>query len=130
MLRYHLAEKYPVLKSDDDSTFLFSVLLKAGYLLEEVKPKIIEKINKFNQDALIGIEFAPSNLAVIIENEVDGVSICKIVERTGTDPNYSYTEIINHITIGDDNLYQVDVTDLEDRIVALNFNLDLEVDDE
>lgn len=127
---YHLAEKYPVLESDDDSTFLFAVLLKAGYLLEEVKPKIIEKINKFNQDALIGIEFGPSNLAVIIENEVDGVSICKIVERTGTDPDYSYTEIINHITMGDDNLYQVDVTDLEDRVVTLNFNLDLEVDDE
>ena len=129
-LGFHLADKVSVLESDEDKTYLFAILLKSGYLMEEVKPKVIEQINKFNKDAQIGVEFTPSTLGVILENEVEGVSICKIVERTGTDPDYSYKEIIDQTTMGDDNLYEVDITNLENRIVALNFNLDLEVDDD
>ena len=122
---FNLAEPVPVLESSVNADYYFAVLLETNYTLDMVKADIISKINKFNADALIGIEFNPNAIASIIENEVTGVTSCRIVKKEDD----SYTEIVEPILMQEHELYQIDLTDIEERIKLLKFNLDIVVED-
>ena len=121
---YTLAEKVSVLESDANATYLYAVLLDTDYSLDMVKQDIIDKITSFNADCLIGIEFSPSSLASIIENEVTGVSNCRIVKEE----NGSYTEIVEPISVDAHELAQADLVDIENRVVKMSFNIDIELE--
>lgn len=124
-MAYYLAEKVSMLVSDSTDTYLFAVLLDTNYTITMVKQDIIDKITAFNGDCMIGNEFNPSTLASIIENEVTGVINCRIVKETGG----SYTEIVEPISVDAHELAQVDLTDIESRVVKMSFNIDIEVDE-
>ena len=121
---YTLAERVSVLESDANATYLYAVLLDTDYSLDMVKQDIIDKITSFNADCLIGIEFSPSSLASIIENEVTGVSTCRIVKEE----NGSYTEIVEPISVDIHELAQADLSDIENRVVKMSFNIDIELE--
>ena len=118
---FNLATLTPVLKGDASVHYYFAVLLETNYTLDMVKEEIISKINKFNADAMIGIEFNPNNIASIIENEVEGVNSCRIVKKE----NDTYTEVVEPVTMQTHELYQIDLTDISNRIKLLQFNLDI-----
>ena len=107
------------------SDYKFAVLVKDGYTLPDVKEAIINKINQFNLDAHISNEFQPGTIATLIENEVEGVINCRIVYYD----TEHYVEVVEPISMEDDQLYKIDTTDLSDRIVNLNFNLSIEVEE-
>ena len=67
----------------------------------------------------------PSSLAVIIENEIEGVNLCKIVSFDGT----NYTELIEPISVDADEVFHIDMTNIEDKIQLLNFNVGIDVED-
>jgi len=123
--RFTLANKVSVLKSDSNVTYIFAVLLENNYSINMVKDAIIEKITNFNGDAMISLECSPSVLASIIENEVDGVTNCRIVAKEGN----KYTEIIEPITMAGNEVYNVDLTDIENRIQKLSFNVDIQLEE-
>ena len=106
--------------------YLFGVLLDTNYTLDMVIDDVIAKITQFNQDAMISVEFNPSSLANIIENEVTGVIDCRIVKSE----DGSYTEVIEPVSMTAEEVYQVDVEDIENRIVVMHFNIDIDIDDE
>ena len=123
-LDYILADKVVVLPDESsDGTYYFGVSLMTNYSLDMVKENIINKIIEYNDTALISVEFNPGTLASLIENEVEGVENCHIVlENSG-----SYTEILEPESMNDTQVFQVDTSNLDDRIVELRFNVDIEV---
>lgn len=124
-MTYHLCEKKPILQSDNTRTYLFGVAVSQDYLLDDLKPAIVEVIKKYNDEAIISVEFSPHTLAVLIENNVPGVTNCRIVERTGTSGDYTYSEVAGTINVDSDEVYDIDLTSISDRIVALRFSLDI-----
>ena len=120
-----LADKVTVLDTTDGD-YRIGVLLESNYTLSMVKDDIINVVNSFNSDAMIGVECMPSILASRIENEVDGVLICKLVSVEES----TYTELVEQIDVESNEVYEVDTTDLEDRIELINFNLVLDVEEE
>lgn len=124
-LDYVLCEKVYMLAPTQSVNYLFALLLELDYTLDMVKEEVITKINNFNTDSMISMEFNPSTLASIIENEVEGVQNCRIVKYE----NGSYTEIVEPVTIEDNELAQVDITNINDRIVKMQFNIDIEIEE-
>ena len=124
-LDYGLADRETVLANSDN--YLFAVLVENNYTLSNLKSSIVEKITQFNKDAMISVEFNPSTLASIIENEITGVNSCRIVQYDSV--NQTYTEIVEPVSMDDSEVYQVDLTSINDRIVALRFNLDIELEE-
>ena len=122
---FNLAEPRLVLEGDANVDYYFAVLLETNYTLDMVTDNIIDKINKFNDDSLIGIEFNPNSIASIIENEVTGVNSCRIVKKE----NDSYTEVVETEAMQTPQLYRIDTTDIENRIKLLHFNLDIELEE-
>lgn len=120
---YILAEQVRMLPAEED--YLFAVLLEQNYTIAMVKDDIVNKIEQFNADAMIAVEFNPSSLASIIENEVEGVTSCRIVKANSN----SYTEIVEPISVDDNEVYQIDMTDINSRIVKIHFNIDIEVEE-
>ena len=113
-LDYELAEKVTMLPSSDG--YLFALLLDSDYTIAMVKDDVVAKINKFNSDAMISVEFSPSTLASIIENEVAGVDNCRIVQYDSV--NQTYTEIVEPILVDDNELAQVDLTNIDRKSVV------------
>lgn len=125
---YHLADFYPVLVPTLSVTYYFAVLLNENYSLNTVmKQAIYNKVVEFNKNALISVEFSPSSLASIIENEVEGVSSCRIVEYDIS--SGSYSEVVEPVTVPDNQVYEVSLSDLMNRIRIMRFNLDIELEE-
>lgn len=124
-IAFQLCEKVEVLTPTDSVNYLFAVLLETDYTLTMVKQAIIDKINGFNSDAMIGNECNPNTLASIIENEVEGVSTCRIVKYE----DGSYTEIVEPISVEYNELAQIDTTDIGSRIAVMSFNIDITLED-
>ena len=125
---YHLADIYPVLSPTQTVNYYFAVLLKENYSLTvAMKKAIYDKVVDFNNNALISVEFNPSSLASIIENEVEGVSSCRIVQYDTS--SSSYSEVVEPVTIPDNQLYEVSLSDLMSRIRIMKFNLDIELEE-
>lgn len=120
-----LCSRKGVLVPTETANYLFGVLLDTNYTLDMVIDDVIAKITQFNQDAMISVEFNPSSLANIIENEVTGVIDCRIVKSE----DGSYTEVIEPVSMTAEEVYQVDVEDIENRIVVMHFNIDIDIDD-
>ena len=123
-LEYILCNKTPVLTTEENVIY-FAVLLEHDYSLDMVLDDVVAKIEQFNEDAIIGIEFNPGSLASIIENEVTGITDCRIVEYDAT--NMKYSELVEPVTMEDNEVYSVDVTDIRNRIREMRFNLDIEL---
>ena len=117
---YHLADRVSVLTNSDNT--LYALLLEQNYTISMVKSDVVAKIQQFNSDAMISNECNPSGLASLIENEVDGVNICRIVQED----NGSYTEMVEPISMDATEIYQVDLTSINNRIVAMTFNIDVD----
>ncbi|WP_304105313.1 baseplate J/gp47 family protein [Methanobrevibacter ruminantium] len=124
-LDFILCSPVPVLTGAN--VVYFALLLDINYTIDMVKDSVIEKINQFNDDALIEIEFNPGSLASIIENEIEGIDTCRIVEYDST--NERYTEIVEPITLEENEKYVVDLTGIETRIREMRFNLDIELEE-
>ena len=124
-LDFILCSPVPVLTGEN--VVYFALLLDINYTIDMVKDTVIEKINQFNDDALIEIEFNPGSLASIIENEIEGIDTCRIVEYDST--NERYTEIVEPITLEENEKYVVDLTGIETRIREMRFNLDIELEE-
>lgn len=124
-LDFILCSPVPVLTGEN--VVYFALLLDINYTIDMVKDSVIEKINQFNDDALIEIEFNPGSLASIIENEIEGIDTCRIVEYDST--NERYTEIVEPITLKENEKYVVDLTGIETRIREMRFNLDIELEE-
>lgn len=125
---YHLADIYPVLAPTQTVNYYFAVLLKENYSLNTVmKQAIYDKVVEFNKNALISVEFSPSSLASIIENEVEGVSSCRIVQYDTS--SSSYSEVVEPVTIPDNQVYEVSLSDFMNRIRIMRFNLDIELEE-
>lgn len=120
-----LCSRKGVLVPTETVNYLFGVLLDTNYTLDMVIDDIIAKITQFNNDAMISVEFNPSSLASRIENEVTGVIDCRIVKSE----DGSYTEVIEPVSMTAEEVYQVDVEDIENRIVVMHFNIDIDIDD-
>ena len=119
---YHLCKKVLVLSPTGTVDYLFALLLETSYTIPMVQDDVIAKIQEFNADAMISVEFNPSGLASLIENEVDGIITCRIVKKVDNE----YTEITSPYIVQDDELYQVDTTDIADRIQVIDFNMQIE----
>lgn len=124
-LDFILCSPVPVLAGTN--VVYFALLLNTGYTLDMVKDNVIEKITQFNNDALIEVEFNPGSLASIIENEIEGINSCRIVEYDST--NEKYTEIVELITLEENEKYVVDLTGIDTRIREMRFNLDIELEE-
>ena len=122
---YNLAEQNLVLKGTNNIDYYFALLLETNYTLDMVKEEVISKIEKFNDDSLVGVEFNPSSLALIIENEIEGINSCRIVKKE----NDNYKEIVEPVLMGKHQVYKVDLTNIENRIRLLQFNLDVDVEE-
>ena len=120
-----LCSRKAVLVPTQSVNYLFAVLLDTNYTLDMVKDAIIAKINQFNKDAMISVEFSPSSLASIIENEITGVMNCRIIKEEGG----SYTEIIEPISMTAEEIYQIETENIDNRIVLMHFNIDIDVDE-
>lgn len=118
-----LCSRKGVLVPTETVNYLFGVLLDTNYTLDMVIDNIIAKITQFNNDAMISVEFNPSSLASRIENEVTGVIDCRIVKSE----NGSYTEVIEPVSMTAEEVYQVDVEDIKNRIVVMHFNIDIDI---
>ena len=119
---YHLCKKVLVLSPTGTVDYLFALLLETSYTIPMVQDDVIAKIQEFNADAMISVEFNPSGLSSLIENEVDGIITCRIVKKVDNE----YTEITSPYIVQDDELYQVDTTDIADRIQVIDFNMQIE----
>lgn len=119
---YHLCKKVLVLSPTETVDYLFALLLETSYTIPMVQDEVIAKIQEFNADAMISVEFNPSGLASLIENEVEGIITCRIVKKVDNE----YTEITSPYLVQDDELYQVDTTDIADRIQVIDFNMQIE----
>ena len=124
-MSFNLATPTLVLEGDANVDYYFAVLLETNYSLDMVKQNIIDKIETFNADAMIGVEFNPNAIASIIENEVEGVNSCRVVKKEDD----SYTEVVEPVSMQPHELYQIDLTDIENRIKLLQFNLDITLED-
>lgn len=122
---FHLAEYKEVLADTGSISYIYGVVLDTGYALAAVKPLIKQKIIDFNNEAMIGIGCNVGVLASIIENEVEGVKICKIVSYDGTD----YVELVEPISVGATEVYNIDLTSIEDKIQLINFNMSVSVEE-
>ena len=125
---YILCTPVTVLSETNNTVVYFALLLENNYTLNMVKEEVISKIERFNADALIEIEFNPGSLASIIENEIEGINTCRIVEYNSS--TEKYTEIVEPVTMEDNELYNVDLTDISTRIREMRFNLDIELEEE
>lgn len=125
---YILCTPVTVLSETNNTVVYFALILDTNFTLNMVKEEVIRKIQQFNKDALIEIEFNPGSLASIIENEIEGIHTCRIVEYDSS--TGKYTEVVEPVTMGDNELYNVDLTDISTRIREMRFNLDIELEEE
>ncbi|AMK16331.1 baseplate J/gp47 family protein [Methanobrevibacter olleyae] len=126
-LDYILCHKVPVLSATSQTVVYFALILETNYTIGMVKDEVIGKIEQFNNDALIGNEFNPNSLASVIENEVIGVYNCRIVEyNSNTD---KYRELVETVNVGDNELYNIDLTNINERVKLMKFNLDVELEE-
>lgn len=127
-LDYILCTQVPVLEATSNTVVYFGLVLKQNYSLNMVKDAVIEKIQQFNNDALISVEFNPGSIASIIENEIEGINACRIVEYNTT--TEKYVEIVEPVSMEENEVYSIDLTDISDRVKEMRFNLDIELEEE
>lgn len=122
VLELLLASQDVVLTDTSEVTYYIAVLLETGYSLDLLEDKIKECVDSYNKELEIGVEVMPSILASIVQ-EVEGVSVCKIVaEEDG-----AYTECVEPISIPYNKVGFIS-SGIKDNITELNFNLNIEVD--
>lgn len=112
--------------SGDSVEYLYAVVLNEDAVLADVKTEIESVIMEFNSNAHLGNTFSPDALVAEIEDVVDGVFRCRIVEHNITDSTYSEVTSNNYSgSCDDDEYYAVDLTDISNRITEASFTIDL-----
>ena len=112
----------------DSVEYLYAVVLEEDALLSDVKEELAGVIDDYNSKARLGNAFSPDSLVVEIEDQIDGVFRCRIVEHNITTSSYSEVTDNNYNIPCDYNeYYKVDVTDLDDRITEASFTIDLSI---
>ena len=108
--------------------YLFAVVLDSDATLADVTDDIVSVITEFNSNACLGNTFSPDGLALEIEDAVDGVFRCRIVEHNITAGTYSEITDNNYIVYCDNSeYYRVDTEDIESRITEASFTVDLTI---
>lgn len=115
--KYHLADEKTVLSGND---YIYGLVLETGYSLDMVIDDVKKHIKNFSDDASIGLYFNPSSLASIIENETEGVDLCKIVKKE----NDIYVELVESIGVDTDEVFRIDMEDIDNKIKLINFNVE------
>ena len=69
--------------------------------LSSITTEVRSVIETFNEDALIGNSFVAGNLAVLVEENVEAVTTCRVVQFDGTD----YREVTDEISINQNEYY-------------------------
>lgn len=112
--------------SGDSVEYLYAVVLEEDAVLADVKTDIATIVTDFNDNARLGNTFSPDSLVLEIENNVDGVFRCRIVEHNITDSTYSEVTDNNYnVLCNNDEYYAVDTTSLSSRITEASFTIDL-----
>jgi len=112
--------------SGDTINYLYAVVLDDDVQLSDVLDDIEGVIIAFNDDAKLGNTFSPDTLVAEIEDSVEGVFRCRIVEHNVTDSTYSEVTDNNYnITCNNDEYYAIDETNLDNRITEAAFTIDL-----
>jgi len=118
---YHLANQKIVLKNTNNLQYIIGLVLDSGYSLDMVKENVVSQISSFNNEASIGLDFYPAMLASLIENEVEGINLCKIISYDGT----NYKELVEPITVNDTEVFHIDMSNINDKIQLINFNVNI-----
>ena len=132
-MAFEAGESVTVLPSDitisgDDCEYLFAVVLNDDEVLSTAKSEIAGVIDDYNSKACLGNEFSPDALVAEIEEECESVFRCRIILHNTDEGTYSEVTSNNYnITCNDDEYYEVDVTDLADRITEASFSIDLSI---
>jgi len=112
----------------DEVEYLFAVVLDEDTVLADIKDDLEACIIEFNSQACLANSFSPDSLVVEIEEAVDGVFRCRIVEHNITTGAYhEVTDNNYNISCSDSEYYRVDITDIEDRITEASFSIDLSI---
>ena len=112
----------------DTIEYLFAVVLEEDAVFEEVKYDVEAAIIEYNSKANLGDEFSPDGLVVEMEEAIEDVFRCRIVEHNITQGTYSEVTDNNYsIHCNDNEYYRVDLTDIEDRITEASFSIDLSI---
>ena len=114
--QFHLANEKIILRNTLSIEYIFGVVLEPNYTLDMIKENVISKITDFNKNASIGIYFNPNVLAAIIENEIEGINLCKIISFDGS----SYSELVEPIPVDETEIFSIDLTDISDKIKLIN----------
>lgn len=111
----------------DSVEYLYAIVPDEDVLLEDIVEDIESCIVEFNSNADLSNIFSPDGLVSLIE-DVDGVFRCRIVLHNITEDSYSEVTDNNYIVYCNDNeYYQVDNTDITDRITEASFSIDLSI---
>ena len=117
---FHLANIREVLVADANTDYYIGLLLESGYTLNnDLYDEINNIVEGYNDDAQIGLSFNPTVLSSLIENEVEGVQLCKIVSYDGSD----YTELLEPVTVGATEVYHWSISDITEIVQLINFNI-------
>ena len=112
----------------DQVEYLFAVVLDEDTVLADIKDDLEACIIDFNSQACLANSFSPDSLVAEIEEAVDGVFRCRIVEHNITQGTYhEVTDNNYNISCSDSEYYRVDVTDITDRITEASFSIDLSI---
>lgn len=118
---YHMANQKTILSNGNGIEYIFGVVLENGYSLNTLKQNIKNKIIDFNKDASIGLYFNPSVLALMIENEIEGINLCKIIKKE----NGSYQEMLEPIEVDEIEVFDIDMDNIENKIQTIDFNVNV-----
>ena len=111
---------------DDEIEHLFAVVLNEGVLLEDIKDEIQNFIGSYNNDSVLGNTFSPDTFVAELEDTVEGIFRCRIVRHNISQSTYSEITDNNYsIICNNDEYYQIDETDLANRISEAAFTIDL-----
>lgn len=109
----------------DEVTYLYAIVVDDDVELDDIKDDIEAAIIEFNSNSSLGEVFSPDSLALEIEN-VEGVFRCRIVKYNSTEESYSeVTDNSYNVPCLDNEYYEIDTTNISDRITEASFSIDL-----
>ena len=111
----------------DSVEYLFAIVLDEDFVFEDVAADVEAGIIEFNSNSSLSNIFSPDSLVVDLE-DIDGVFRCRIVEHNITNDTYSEVTDNNYsVQCNDDEYYQVDLSNISDRITEASFSIDLSI---
>ena len=111
---------------DEDYTYYFAVVLDDDILLENIIEDIEACIIEYNSNTTLADSFSPDTLSMEIEDSVDGVFRCRILQYDENSDSYTMITDNNYSISCEDNEYiEIDTDNLSDRITEASFTIDV-----